>query len=147
MIQDAFGLFSDAQDITATASSTNVVDLGTERRFGTGEPVYLVATVTTAFTDSSSNSTVTVTLQSAAAATMASATTRLTLPVFAAESAAGTKQIGVVPPGALNERYYNVKYTVANGDLTTGAFDTFFTLDPDTNDFGGYPDNVTITTS
>jgi len=37
MYIDAQGLFSDAQALTATAASTNIVDLGSDRNIGVGE--------------------------------------------------------------------------------------------------------------
>ena len=39
MILDAQNQFSSAQALTATADSTNVIDLGVAREIGVGEPM------------------------------------------------------------------------------------------------------------
>ena len=45
MILDSLLKFSDAQALTATADSTNVIDLSNDRDIGIGEPMALVVTV------------------------------------------------------------------------------------------------------
>lgn len=45
MILDAQNLFSDAQALTATAISTNVIDLSVARSIGSGEPMCVLFTV------------------------------------------------------------------------------------------------------
>lgn len=134
MRMDAQVLFSEDQAITATASSTNVYDADTERYLGTGNQLYLVSVVTTAMADSSSNSTVTVSLETDSTTLFGaggSAATILTLPVFPAISAVGTRRQAAIPPGIATERYQKVKYTVANGDLSGGKFTTFITDSPE----------------
>ena len=42
MYTDAQNLFSDAQALTVTADSTNVIDLGVDRNVGQGEPLAVV---------------------------------------------------------------------------------------------------------
>lgn len=129
---DKFNQFSDAQAVTATAISENVIDAqhvsNTLKDLGAGEELYLVVVCTTAMTDAGSDSTVTVTLESDSAADLAtSATVHVTLPVFAALSAAGTQRVVAIPQSLLYERYLGVRYTVANGNLTTGSFTAFLT--------------------
>jgi len=142
MIHDALARFSNSQAVTASAASTDIMDLGEERRIGTGKPVYLVVQTTVVMADSGSDSTVTATLESDSAEAFSSATTVLTLPVFAAETAAGTRRMLAIPPDVLTERYIRVYYTVANGNLTTGSFDAFLTESVDA--IQTYADNVTI---
>lgn len=126
MILDAHARFSNAQAITASAASTNLMDLNaTERRPGTGKPIYFVVVCTVAMTDSGSDSTVTVTLQSDSTSAFGSAATVLTLPVFAATSAAGTRRVIQLPADTAHEQYIRAYYTVANGNLTTGSFTAF----------------------
>jgi len=129
---DKFNQFSDAQAVTASAISENVIDAqhvsNTLKDLGAGEELYLVVVCTTAMTDGSSDSTVTVTLESDSTADLAtSATVHITLPVFAALSAAGTMRVVALPQSLLYERYLGVRYTVANGNLTTGSFSAFLT--------------------
>lgn len=130
MIGDLELVLSNAQAITATAASTNVIDLGplggspsvnTLRDIGAGEPgLWLVLTITTAFTDAGSDSTVTPALQTDTDEAFGSAVTLRTLSAFAALTAAGTQHIYRLEPAAY-ERYIRLNYTVANGDLSTGA--------------------------
>lgn len=131
-MMDAQLLFSSAQDITASAESTNYVDSGVVRNLGAGEKLSLVFVVTTAFTDGSSNSTVTPSLQTDDNTSFGSPATVRTYDVFAALTAAKTTRVYDLSPftaAGTYERYIRIYYTVANGDLSTGAFTTFLTMD------------------
>lgn len=136
MIIDNNLLFSDAQAITATAASTNVIDTGplfsgnTGRRLGHGKRAYIFVTVDTAFTDSGSDSTVAITLRTDDNASMSSATVVATLTTLAALTAAGTKAFFPIPMAAY-ERYIDLNYTLANGNLSTGAITAGIVLDAD----------------
>lgn len=137
MILDTLLEFSDAQAVTATAISTNVVDLGPVtdnvlRDIGTGEEVYLVVMTETAATDTGSDATLTVTLESDSTADLAtSATVHYSSGAlaFAAFSPAGTRLVAVRLPAGSYERYLGVRYTVAAGPLTAGTFNAFLTHD------------------
>ena len=142
MILDAHLLFDDAAAHLTTEASTNLVDLGAIRDIGTGENLYFVILVDTAFTDASSNSTMAITLETDDNASFSSAATAQTIGTFAALAAAGTTMYAKLQPGTINERYLRVKYTVANGDLTTGAFTAFLTKD--LQKYTNYADGITI---
>lgn len=137
MILDAFNEFSDAQAVTSTAISTNVIDLGpvtdnTLRDIGNGEEIYLVVTTNTACTDGGSDATLTVSLESdSVEALNSSATVHYTTGAlaFAAFKDAGSVLAMVRLPAGSYERYLGVRYTVASGPLTAGAFDAFLTKD------------------
>lgn len=137
MILDAENEFSDAQAVTSTAISSNVIDLGpvnhnTTRDIGTGEETYLVVITQTAATDTGSDATLTVSLESDSTADLAtSATVHYTTGAlaFAAFSPAGTVLAMVRLPAGNYERYLGVRYTVASGPLTAGNFDAFLTKD------------------
>ena len=132
MIMDLATQFSNAQAITATAVSTNVIDLGAVRNIGSGEDLYLVLIVTTAFTDASSDSTVTPSLQTDDNEAFGSAATVRTYDTLAALSAAGTTRIYKLEPfttAGIYERYIRLNYTVAGGNLSTGAITAFITKD------------------
>lgn len=136
MLIDNNLLFSDAQAVTATAGSTNIIDTAplftgnTGRRIGDGKPIYIFVTVDTAFTDSGSDSTIAVTVETDDNTSMSSATTIATITTFAALTAAGTKFFAPLPIGVY-ERYVGLRYTAANGNLTTGAFTAGLVLDID----------------
>lgn len=124
MLLDIQTQFSNAQAITATAASTNYIDLASIRNVGAGQDLYLLIVVTTAFTDSGSDSTVTPSLQSDDNTGFASAATMRTFDVLAALAAAGTKRLYKLEPYndlGNYERYIQLMYTVANGNLSTGA--------------------------
>jgi len=139
---DAQYRFSNAQAITASAASTNLVDLMAVRNLGDGRPLWLIVTCTVPMTDASSDSTVAVTVETDDAAAFGSATTAQTVGTFAATSAAGTRFQVRLSPFATAERFVRLQYTVANGNLTTGSFTAFLTTDPDR--WTAYPDGLTI---
>lgn len=142
MFLDAHNLFDDNAQHLTTEASTNLIDLGSARNIGVGEDIYFVIQVDTAFTDSASNSTMAITLETDDNASFSSATTAQTIGTFAALSAAGTRLIAKLQPDAINERYLRVKYTVANGDLSTGKFTSFLTTGIDA--ITAYPSGFTI---
>lgn len=137
MIHDAQLLLSDAQVITATAVSTNVIDTSIIRDIGTGDPLYLVVTVDVAFTDSGSDSTVDVTLQGGATAGATTASQVLfRIPALAAAGnvyGARLSPVGLTTAQAMHStnplsyRFLQLTYTVNNGNLTTGTLTAFFT--------------------
>ena len=124
-ILDAALTFSDAQAVTATAVSTNVVDLGVDRDIGIGEPVYLAVQVGTAFAGLTS---LTVTLQ-----TSADNSTWTDLyssgAIALTELTAGAQPVRVVVPSR-TDRYLRVNYTVA-GTGTAGSVTASLLLGPD----------------
>lgn len=139
MYVDKQAEFSDAQAVTATAISTNVMDLISNssgknalRDIGTGQDVYLVVQTITAATDTGSDATLTVTLESDSTVDLAtSATTHFSTGAmaFATFSPAGSVLAAVKLPQGNYERYLGVRYTVASGPLTAGTFDAFLTTD------------------
>lgn len=131
--------FSDAQAVTATAISTNVMDLISNasgknplRDIGTGQDVYLVILTQAAATDTGSDATLAITLESDSTENLATSPTvhfsTGTL-AFAAFSPVGTVLAAVKLPNGSYERYLGVRYTVGAGPLTAGAFDAFLTTD------------------
>lgn len=144
MYVDSQELFSDAQAVTSTAISTNVLDLNAASNsnvpllqdIGIGEEVYLVVMTTTTATDSGSDATLTVTLESDSTANLAtSATVHISTGAlaFATFATAGTILFQGRLPTGLYERYLGIRYTVASGPLTAGAFTAFLTKDVQRN--------------
>jgi hypothetical protein len=137
MIMDKFLEFSDAQAVTSTAISANVVDtypLGngvgtnTVRDIGTGEEVYLVVITASNVTDTSSDATLAVTLESDSTENLATSPTvhfSTGAMAFATYATAGTVIANIKLPAGSYERYLGVRYTVASGPLTAGTFDAF----------------------
>lgn len=124
--------FSKAQAVTAAAASTDYVDLvSTKRNLGDGTPLWLVVACVVAMTDAGSDSTLAVTLETDDNTAFSSATTVQTIGTFAALSAAGTRFQQRLQPVTTPEQYIQIRYTPANGNLSTGSFDAFITTDPD----------------
>ena len=139
MIFSANSLLSDDQAVTASAASTNIMDLGAmgtvygaaaalSRDLGKGEPIPLLIQVTEAATavgaatvqfaievdDNASFSSAKVVAQSAA--------------VGKADLVAGWQwNVQYIPKG-VDERYMRVYYTVATGPLTAGKFTAGITM-------------------
>ena len=117
--------FSNAQAVTATAASSNVVDLGVDRDIGVGEPVYFAVQVGTGFAGLTS---LTVTLQTSADnSTWSTLYQSAALPV--ASLGAGAQPVRVVVPSP-TKRYLRVNYTVA-GTGTAGTVTASLLLGPD----------------
>jgi hypothetical protein len=112
--------FSNDQAVTASAASTNYVDMGVARDIGMSDAVIAV-TVTEAATAAGS-ATVTFAIQTDDDAAFGSATTvRQTDAIGKATLTAGYQFFLKVPHG-IDERYLRLYYTVATGPLTAGQF-------------------------
>jgi len=145
MFVDSQLLFSDEQNlaaITTSGASTNLVDLGAVRDIGTGEALYLVLNVDLALTDTGSNSTVTVDIQTDDNASFSSNTTAQVAFTIAATAAAGTVYYERLAPGAINERYMRLFYTMNNGDVSAGKVTA--AIVKDIQKYVSYADAITI---
>lgn len=122
MILDAKNLFSDQQAVTATARSTNVIDMvAASRDLGVGEQLFVALTVQQTFAAAGA-ATLTVTLETDDNAGFSStAVIASTAAIPKATLVAAMDPIYIpLPPGAW-ERYVSVNYTVATGPFTAGT--------------------------
>lgn len=120
---------TNAEHLT-TEASDNYINLNAVRNIGAGQTLYIESVLKTAMTDTGSDSTMTLTVETDSAASFSSPTTVQTIGTFPAASAAGAKlSVGMAITDAY-EQFLRVKYTVANGNLTTGVFSTYITLVP-----------------
>lgn len=150
MILDIQTQFSSQQAVTATAISTNVIDL---RNAATpvlvdegllfGMQLWLVI-LTTQAAAAAGAATVTFTLESDSTADLAtSPTVHYSSPVIGkATLVAGFVAVRTQLPSGDYERYLGVRYTVGTGPLTAGAFTAFLT--PDVQRNVAYPSGFTI---
>lgn len=124
MIIDSQNLFSDAQALSATGASTNLIDLGAERRIGSGEPMAAVVTVDVALAGTSP--TFAITVQSDDNSGFSSAATVVTSATIsgAANAPAGAKFVVPIPSGLATERYVRLNYTLGGTTptITVTAF-------------------------
>lgn len=137
MILDERLEFADAAAIAmnvgnAIAPNTDVIDLGatpTLRDIGSGEPMYLVLQVDTAFV----GATATIQFQLVSDSTANLATSKTvhvdTGAIAVATWAAGYTLIYPLPIGATYERYLGLWMTVATANVTAGKLNAFLTHD------------------
>ncbi len=111
MIIDAQNLFSDDQALTATAVSTNVIDLGIDRNVGIGEPMAAVVTLSVAADDADADETYVVTLETDDNSSFSSATVIATATILKGAEA-GSKVVLMVPADETAERYLRINYTL-----------------------------------
>jgi hypothetical protein len=142
--------FSDAQAVTSTAISTDQYDTLTATTangtsifpngridFGVNAHApWIVVSTNTTCTDTGSDATLTVTLETAddsAGTTNATVLATSGTLAFAAFASAGTLLLQAQIPSARLRRWLYVRYTVASGPLTAGAFDAYLSLNPQRN--------------
>lgn len=138
MIFDTQNLLSDAQAITATTASTNVIDLspiaqGIVRDIGKGKQIPLLIQVVEAFAAAGA-ATLTVTLETDDNAAFSSAKTVWSSPALAL---ADLKPGYVIVPEYItrrtNERYFRLNYTVGTGPMTAGKITAGVTMGNQSN--------------
>ena len=135
MMTDALLQLSSAQAVTATAVSTNTIDLRTARDIGQGTNLYALFTVDTTATAAGA-ATVNFQIITSANANLSSANIiSQTDAIAKTELTAARKPIVLcIPSSILNslpigQRYLGVQYTVGTGPLTAGAFSCALTLE------------------
>jgi hypothetical protein len=107
-------LFSNEQAITASAASTDIIDLGSSRDVGAGEMDTVLVQVVTSFDALTS---LTVALQTSSTENFASPVQLTEATLSLASLTAGAKfSIGTVPRGVL--RYLRLYYTVTGSSPT-----------------------------
>lgn len=139
MYVDAQLLLSDAQALTATAVSTNIIDLGSDRDIGPGRGLSFVLTTDVAADSTTGNETYQVDIQTDDNSGFSSATTICSYVILAAALTAGS--IHVLPMPNTNERYVRLNYTLG-GTTPTWTVTSFVGLDAQL--YQAYPNNYTI---
>lgn len=109
MILDKRLEFSDAQALTATAVSTNVIDLTSDRDIGVGETIWTLIQLDVAADDTDADETYVVTLETDDNAAFTSATVIDTITITRGD-VAGTRYYSSVP--LANERFLRLNYTL-----------------------------------
>lgn len=141
MYVDAQQLFSDAQALTGTAVSTNLIDLRSDRDIGRGEPVGVLIQVDVAAKTSDGNETYQFDLQTDDNDSFSTATVLARRIIDKASLTKGSRWLIAVPLD--NERYLRLNYTLGgtNPTITVTAF-----LQPQSmlQTDGQYPDALTI---
>jgi len=142
MILDSFLQFSDAQALTATAASTNVVDLGGDNNVGIGEPMVVAINLTVAADDTTGDETYSVALQTDDNDAFSSATELGTATITRGD-AAGSKYYISVPPTESAERYLRLNFTLG-GTTPTVTLDAHLIPQSHVQNDVYYADGFTI---
>ena len=157
MILDAENQFSNSQALTATALSTNVIDLGAVRAIGTGEPMAVVINVEVAADQTSGDEDYTFAVEFASDAAITTDRQEVGrriyesgTPTAPAQNAdllvAGYKVVIPVPPSGIDDvnRYIAVRYTLAG---TTPTITVSAHLQPQNmiDNYTSYADGYDIT--
>ncbi|MBR4592302.1 MAG: hypothetical protein IKO35_03755 [Elusimicrobiaceae bacterium] len=122
MLLDQNGVLSEKQAITATAASTNVVDLGAAGNFAPGG-MYVLARVDVDFATLTS---LKIALETAANSNFSDATELASGSFLAAALTAGKQLLAVAIPVGV-KRYLRAKYTVTGSNATAGKVSCFLT--------------------
>lgn len=122
MYLDSLLKLSDAQALTATTDSTNVIDLSNDRDIGIGEPMGIVITVGVSADIANADETYQFLLETDDNEAMSSASIIGNITVQAANLIAGDKV--VIPLGHANERYLQMRY-VLGGTTPSVTVDAF----------------------
>jgi hypothetical protein len=142
MIFSAQQIFSDDQAITASADSTNVIDLGVagtpydaaaalNRDVGKGAGIPILIQVTEAF-DALTN----LEIKISTGATTTLGTTIVSKVILLADLVAGAQFPVVVLPNDITERYLGIEYVVTGGTPTVGKITAGITMGVQTNTTG-----------
>jgi len=130
MFIDAQHIYSDAQAVTSSAASTNVIDHGAAG--DAGVPLKVYVTVDTAFTTSTS-ATLTVSLYTDSVEAISSPTTLITSQTFAASALTeGAVLLNAYIPAGM-EQYTEIYYTVGTGTFTAGKVNAQLVFDAPSN--------------
>lgn len=132
MIFDKTLELSLAQAVTATAVSTNVIDIGSARNIGVGEDLFLYIKVDTAATAAGA-ATVNFQLQADDNSGMASPATILDSGAIGKAALTAGAVIKYKLPSGAYERYLALNYLVTTGPLTAGAFSAWVCSDVQDN--------------
>ena len=132
MITDKYLRLSEAQEVLTSAVSTNTIDLSQARDVGEGKPLYMVFTVTTAFTRAAGALTVTFNTLIDDDAALGSPTTLTSTGAIAkADLAVGAQFVLQIPPvlGSKGLRYLGASFTNSatadTGKVTVDIVETF----------------------
>ena len=121
MITDALLRLSADQAVTASAVSTNTIDLSQIRDIGEGKPLYMVFTITETFATLTSLAFNVVTDDNASLSSPAVINT-VSVTLASGGLAAGQQHVLQIPPAiaSIGERYLGATYTVGGSSATAG---------------------------
>lgn len=142
MILDSSLQLCLAQAVTATALSSNVIDIGSARNIGAGEDLYLYIQTNIAAT-AGGNATVNFQLQTSTASAMNNPVTLLDSGAIPIASLGGNSCLKLkLPTSQAFQEFLGLNFLVTNGPLTAGAFSAWIARNVD--DTAAYPSGFNI---
>lgn len=139
---DALLEFSDAQALTVTAVSTNVIPVDSVQQIGIGRPMTAVVTIGVDADFTTTDETYQFVLQTATDAAFTSpVTVYSSAAINGDELTAGTKVL--VPIGQTNLAFFRMNYVLA-GTTPTVTVDAYLAPLEDVSGYVQYPNNYTI---
>jgi len=135
MFLDKQNMLSEAQAVTASAVSTNTIDLGVARDIAPGEDLSIFVAVDVAALAAGAATVEFQVISSAAAALTSPTVLSSTGPIGKAELTLNRKLIELKVPRAVllaqpvGQRYLGIQYVVATGPLTAGSFTAGIVVD------------------
>lgn len=141
MYIDNFLKLSDAQALTATADSTNVIDLSNDRDIGKGEAMAFVVSVGVAADVADADETYSFQLETDDNASMTSSTIVAGGTIAGASLTAGS--LHVFPIATTNERYVQGVYTLG-GTTPSVTVDTWVAPLADVDQYVDYASGYTV---
>lgn len=135
MYLDSHNAFSDADAVTATAISENVIDLVTDR-IGAGKRLEVSLSVETTFVSAALDGTLTVALLTSDAVAFGTSDTLWTMTAVAEASLVEGYVFDCPPIPDKTERYLALYYTVGgSGNFTAGKLDGFIAEAKQSNNY------------
>ena len=141
MIQEKLSMFDDARAITVTRNSTNVIDLlRAGQDIGMGEELFILVTVTTAFTAGGA-ATLHIAVVTDDNVGLTTPTVLQDQPVAmpVASLVAGFEIRMRINPSNIMQQYLGLVYTVATGPMTAGVVTA--SLQKDIQTWKAFPSN------
>jgi hypothetical protein len=139
---DDQNLYSDAQALTATAASTDLIDHGADGNLGIGEPMVVQITLDVLADNTTTDETYSAALQTDDNASFSSAVTVGSVTITAG-SAAGTRFFIPVPPSTSMERYSRINYTLGGTTPTVTVTSALLPV-KFVDNYVSYADGITI---
>lgn len=147
MLTDANLTLSASQAVTATAFSTNTIDLGVARDIGSGEELNVYVNVEVAAAAAGA-ATVNFQLVTSANANLSTPTIiGQTDAIPKANLTAGATFSIPIPRSWINklgQRYFGLQYTVGTGPLTAGTFSAGVIIDAPDSGVKNYPSGFSV---